>query len=181
MKLDIIFHYDVNTTTGEIQYIGKEEVTVDTKKSTKATTKTTTKVDDNPDPIVTLDSNKLVLTKGAMDLLKVCEDCRIDVKYTKKDKKAVPVIGCNTAFGTQGGNTVTKSNTVSFRGAKNEKLASYGTVFKLEPTEEDGIFYLVSDKKEEEIPQDIVDIEKELDNIDDLTIDIDETQFDFKL
>lgn len=179
MKLDIIFHYDVNPNTGEIKFVGKEEITVDTKKS--STKSTTSKVDDNPEPIVTLDTNKLILTKGAMDLLKVCEDCKIDVKYSKKDKKAVPVIGCNSAFGTQGGNTVTKNNTVSFRGAKNEKLLSYGTTFRLEPTENEGIFYLVGDKKEEEIPQDIVDIEKELDNIDDLTIDIDEHEFDFKL
>ena len=105
MKLDIIFHYDVNEQTGEITYIGKEEVTVDTASTTKKSTskKSTAKVDDNSDPIVTLDSNKLILTQGAVDLLQVCEDCRVDIKYEKKDKKAVPVIGTDAAFGTKAG------------------------------------------------------------------------------
>ena len=105
MKLDIIFHYNVDEQTGEITYIGKEEVTVDTASTTKKSTskKSTTKVDDNSDPIVTLDSNKLILTQGAVDLLQVCEDCRVDIKYEKKDKKAVPVIGTDAAFGTKAG------------------------------------------------------------------------------
>ena len=105
MKLDIIFHYNVDEQTGEITYIGKEEVTVDTASTTKKSTskKSTAKVDDNSDPIVTLDSNKLILTQGAVDLLQVCEDCRVDIKYEKKDKKAVPVIGTDAAFGTKAG------------------------------------------------------------------------------
>ena len=44
--------------------IGKDEVTVDTKKTT-TTKKSSTKVDDNKEPLVTLDSNKLILTQGA--------------------------------------------------------------------------------------------------------------------
>ena len=32
MKLDIIMHYEVNEHTGEVVFIGKEEVTVDTAK-----------------------------------------------------------------------------------------------------------------------------------------------------
>lgn len=102
MKLDILFHYEVNEQTGEITYIGKEEISVDTK-ATKSATKTSTKastakVDANPDPIITLDSNKLILTQGAVDLLQVCADCRVDIKYKKKDKKAVPIIGTDAAL-----------------------------------------------------------------------------------
>lgn len=105
MKLDILFHYEVNEQTGEITYIGKEEISVDTK-ATKSVTKTSTKastakVDTNP--IITLEPNKLVLTQGAVDLLQVCADCRIDIKYKKKDKQAVPIIGTDTAFGTKSG------------------------------------------------------------------------------
>ena len=112
MKLDILFHYEVNEQTGEITYIGKEEISVDTK-ATKSATKTSTKasaakVDANPDPIITLDSNKLILTQGAVDLLQVCADCRVDIKYKKKDKKAVPIIGTDAAFGTKSGNKLTK-------------------------------------------------------------------------
>ena len=190
MKLDILFHYEVNEQTGEITYIGKEEISVDTK-ATKSATKTSTKasaakVDANPDPIITLDSNKLILTQGAVDLLQVCADCRVDIKYKKKDKKAVPIIGTDAAFGTKSGNKLTKSNTVSYRGAANEKLSAYGTTFKLEPTEDKGIYYLVGDKVQEEnsVPDEIIDIENELDiesldNIDEDDKDLE--KFDFNL
>lgn len=192
MKLDILFHYEVNEQTGEITYIGKEEISVDTK-ATKSATKTSTKasaakVDANPDPIITLDSNKLILTQGAVDLLQVCADCRVDIKYKKKDKKAVPIIGTDAAFGTKAGNKLTKSNTVSYRGAANEKLSAYGTVFKLEPTEDKGIYYLIGDKVQESnpVPEEIIDIEKELDieALDNLNIDEDDKdleKFDFNL
>lgn len=192
MKLDILFHYEVNEQTGEITYIGKEEISVDTK-ATKSATKTSTKasaakVDANPDPIITLDSNKLILTQGAVDLLQVCADCRVDIKYKKKDKKAVPIIGTDAAFGTKSGNKLTKSNTVSYRGAANEKLSAYGTTFKLEPTEDKGIYYLVGDKIQEEnsVPDEIIDIENELDieSLDNINIDEDDKdleKFDFSL
>lgn len=190
MKLDIIFHYNVDEQTGEITYIGKDEVTVDTAKTASKASKSSSakKVDENPDPIVTLDSNKLILTQGAVDLLQVCEDCRIDIKYEKKDKKAVPIIGTDAAFGTKAGNKLTKSNTVSYRGAANEKLSAYGTVFRLEPTKNEGIYYLVGDKEPEEtkVPDEIINIENELDieMLDDINIDLDNTElgdFDFKL
>ena len=192
MKLDILFHYEVNEQTGEITYIGKEEISVDTK-ATKSATKTSTKasaakVDANPDPIITLDSNKFILTQGAVDLLQVCADCRVDIKYKKKDKKAVPIIGTDAAFGTKSGNKLTKSNTVSYRGAANEKLSAYGTTFKLEPTEDKGIYYLVGDKVQEEnsVPDEIIDIENELDieSLDNINIDEDDKdleKFDFNL
>ena len=190
MKLDILMHYEVNETTGEIKYIGKEEITVDsasTKASKSSTKKSTSKVDDNPEPLITLEANKLVLTKGAVDTLKPCEDCRIDIKYKKKDKKLVPVIGTDAAFGTKAGNKLTKTNTVSYRGAANDKLAAYGTVFKLIPTEEEGIFYLVGDKQPTapETPKELVDIDSELDipsleEIDNAD-DKDFGNFDFKL
>ena len=169
MKLDILMHYEVNETTGEIKFIGKEEITVDsasTKTSKSSTTKkSTSKIDDNPEPLITLEANKLVLTQGAVDALNPCEDCRIDIKYKKKDKKLVPVIGTDAAFGTKAGNKLTKTNTVSYRGAANDKLSAYGTVFRLEPTEEDGIFYMIGDKspKEPEAPKELVDIDSELD------------------
>ena len=186
MKLDILMHYEVNETTGEIKYIGKEEITVDST-SKSSTKKSTSKVDDNPEPLITLEANKLVLTKGAVDTLKPCEDCRIDIKYKKKDKKLVPVIGTDAAFGTKAGNKLTKTNTVSYRGAANDKLSAYGSVFHLEPTEEDGIFYMVGDKNpiEPEVPKELIYIDSELDipsleEIDNAD-DKDLGNFDFKL
>ena len=191
MKLDVLMHYEVDETTGEIKFIGKEEITVDSasaKASKSSTTKrSASKVDDNPEPLITLEANKLVLTQGAVDALNPCEDCRIDIKYKKKDKKLVPVIGTDAAFGTKAGNKLTKTNTVSYRGAANDKLSAFGTVFRLEPTEEDGIFYMVGDKnpKEPEAPKELVDIESELEvpSLEDLdnADDKDLGNFDFKL
>lgn len=187
MKLDIIFHYNVNEQTGEITYIGKEEVTVDTAEVSKKTStkKSTAKTDNNPDPIVTLDSNKLILTQGAVDLLQVCEDCRVDIKYEKKDGKSYPLIGTDKAFGTKSGNKLTKSNTVSYRGASNDKLAEYGNTFKLEPTKNEGIYYLVGnlEPKETKVPDEIINIENELDVklLDEFDNETDLSNFDFTL
>ena len=59
MKLDVIMHYNVDEKTGEITYIGKEEVTVDTAKTASKASKSSSskKVDESPDPIVTLDNS----------------------------------------------------------------------------------------------------------------------------
>lgn len=171
-------HYDVNEQTGEITFLGKEEITVDTAvKAAKKTAVKAVKVEENSDPIITLDPNKLILTTGAVQMLNVCADCRIDIKYKKKDKITVPVIGSDEAFGTKGGNKLTKTNTISFRGTANAKLSEFGTIFKLEPSEDSGIFYLIGDKVI--IPESIdneIDIEAELD-IDSLEdIDLENTK-----
>ena len=184
MKLDILFHYNVDENTGEITFIGKEEITVDTATSTKRQAKPV-KVEANIEPLITLDSNKLVLTTGAVDMMKICPDCRVDIKYKKKYKVSLPVIGTDAAFCTKGGNKLTKTNTVSFRGSANEKLAEYGSVFKLEPSEDEGIFYLIGDKMNKPIEDEAIDIEGELD-LDSLEeLDIDDSSdlegFDFKL
>ena len=70
-------------------------------------------------------------------------DCKLDIKYEKRGKETVPVIGTDTAFGTKQGNKLTKSLTVACRGSKNEELSKYGTEFILVPHEtKDGIFVL---------------------------------------
>lgn len=183
MKLDIIFHYEVNENTGEIKYIGKDEITVDTSETPKkasAKKSSTVKIDTNTEPIVTLDSNKLILSQGAVDLLQVCEDCRVDIKYTKKGNQSVPIIGTDSAFGTKAGNRLSKSNTVSYRGAANSKLSTYGTKFTLEPTKDTGIYYLVGDGANitPEVPEDISNVLEELSTLLD---DEDVQKFDFTL
>ena len=45
MKLDILMHYEVNEMTGEVKFIGKEEISVDTA-STKRTTSKVTKIEE---------------------------------------------------------------------------------------------------------------------------------------
>ena len=168
MKLDIVMHYSVDEATGEITFIGKDEIKVDTAKKTSTSRKSSSKKDENPEPIVTLDSTKLTLTQGAVDLLQVCEDCRIDIKYDKKGKQLLPKIGTDAAFKSKGGNLLSGKNTVRYGGANNKKLAGYGTTFKLEPTEDEGIYWLVGDKmpEEQEVPKELVNIESELDMTD---------------
>ena len=168
MKLDIVMHYSVDEKTGEITFIGKDEIKVDTAKKTTTSRKSSTKKDENPEPIVTLDSTKLTLTQGAVDLLQVCEDCRIDIKYDKKGKQLLPKIGTDAAFKSKGGNLLSGKNTVRYGGANNKKLAGYGTTFKMEPTEDEGIYWLVGDKmpEEQEVPKELVNIESELDMTD---------------
>lgn len=186
MKLKVIFTYDINPETGEMNLLAKEEMTVDTTVETTKSTKKSTKVDSNPEPLVTLDSNKLSLTQGAVDLLQICKDCRVDIKYKLKDKKSVPVIGTDSAFGTKGGNLLTKSNTVSYRGSANAKLSEFGTVFKLVASDEPGIYFMQGDKNPEEmqVPDEIINIEDELDALDNINFELDETElnkFEFKL
>lgn len=176
MKLDIIMHYVVDESTGEIEFVGKEEVTVDTAK--KTTKRSSSKKDENPEPIVTLDSSKLTLTQGAVDLLQVCEDCRIDIKYDDRGKQQMPKIGTDAAFGTKGGNKLTQKNTVRYGGANNQKLARYGTTFKLEPSDDEGIYWLVGDSIPEEkpVPAELVNIEDELESLDSVE---ESSDFDF--
>ena len=67
-----------------------------------------------------------------------------------------------------------------------EKTIRGETYFKLEPSEDDGIFYLIGDKMNNPIPDDAVDIESELDidALEALDIDAKSTDlgdFDFTL
>lgn len=185
MKLDILMHYDINEQTGEVKFIGKEEITVDTAKTIKKTSTKSTKIEENNEPLITLDSNKLILTTGAVQTLNVCADCRLDIKYKKKDRASIPVIGTDSAFGTKSGNRLTKTNTVSFRGSANDKLSEFGVIFKLEPSEDEGIFYMIGDKMNNPVPEDTIDIESELDldSLDNLDIDdgVELEKFDFTL
>ena len=97
-------HYEIDEQTGIAKFIGKEEITVDTaEKVVKKTAVKAAKIEENTEPLITLDPNKLILTTGAVQMLNVCPDCRIDIKYKKRNKVSVPVVGTDTAFGTKGG------------------------------------------------------------------------------
>lgn len=159
----LLLTIETDVETGDITLLNREVINDDIKP--KKTRKSSTKKDENPEPIVTLDSTKLTLTQGAVDLLQVCEDCRIDIKYDKKGKQLLPKIGTDAAFKSKGGNLLSGKNTVRYGGANNKKLAGYGTTFKMEPTEDEGIYWLVGDKmpEEQEVPKELVNIEDELD------------------
>lgn len=140
------YQVKVDTETGEVttkcvsQKLDKSIGGIDAKPA-KRTSKA--KKEESSEPTLTLEENKYCLNQAAADLMGVEPDCKLDIKYEKRGKETVPVIGTDTAFGTKQGNKLTKSLTVACRGSKNEELSKYGTEFILVPHEtKDGIFVL---------------------------------------
>ena len=82
---------------------------------------------------VTVADNKLVLSKEAVKALGGVAGDRIAINYWTVDNETTfPVIGKSECFGDPtGGNRLTKSNTVSFRGMQRDILLEYGSFFKL--------------------------------------------------
>ena len=82
---------------------------------------------------VTVADNKLILSKEAIKALSGVAGDRITINYWTVDSETTfPVIGKSECFGdSTGGNRLTKSNTVSFRGVQRDILLEYGSFFKL--------------------------------------------------
>lgn len=88
---------------------------------------------DLSDAIVEVADNKLVLSKDAINTLSAKPKDKIAINYwTVNCENTFPLIGRAEWFGSDEGNKLTKSNTVSFRGEQNKVLREYGTVFKME-------------------------------------------------
>ena len=116
------------------------------------------------DAIVTLEDNKLKLSKSAQLLLGAIPNDRITVSYyTVSPEETFPVIGKSELFtDSTGGNRLTKSNTVSFRGTQRDILLEYGKSFKLKPFKN----YFKMVKLEEESDNDnLKDEELDLENL----------------
>jgi len=146
-QFKVLFTYEQDDETGEVKVLNREIVNDDLPKAKKTSSskKTTKKADESSEPQLILEENKYSLNSAAVELLGVEPEDRLDIKMEKRGKIRVPVIGCNTAFGTQGGNRLTKSNTVSYRGKNHDVLAEYGTVFSFKETDKEGIYELVGD------------------------------------
>lgn len=176
-QINISFQY--NPETDEITKIS---TTVDGVEQKKKTTKKVKEVVLESEAIIKLEETKLVLNNKAIEQLGATSDSRIIIKYetNKKAKTSIPLIGTDTAFNEEGGgNKLTKSGTVAFKGKANLFLKEFGTEFRLEPYE--GIFKLISDKKEykvEEMEEAADDIELDLIVEDDST-EIDDLTFQF--
>lgn len=156
MKLDILFHYNVDEQTGEITYIGKEEIKVDTIK---------VPVVQDGEPKLYLEENKCKLSTAACGLLGIGAGDKIEIEYTEQNGGTVPVISLNK------GNKLTKSLTIAYRGNKNKELAKYGSEFTI--ISKGGLFVLDSgvavkpEVKDEnlEVPEDINLEELNLDDL----------------
>lgn len=137
VKMLITFDYDPETN--EYKAIS-QEIVKDSKKSKKSETPQ----DDESEPIIRLESNKYVLNNSAAELLNAKWEDRLSIKYQKVDGITFPIIGKDETFGCSGGNKLTKSLTVSFRGQNNEILSKYGDVFTLTKLKgQEGLFVLV--------------------------------------
>ena len=77
MKLDIIMHYEVNEHTGEVVFIGKEEVTVDTVKKGSKVASTL----DEDIPRLRLNANNIALNQLACDVLQVKPGDTLHINY----------------------------------------------------------------------------------------------------
>jgi hypothetical protein len=166
-RFKVLFTYEQDDETGEVKVINREVVNDDLPKAKKTSSTKKSKADENPEPELILEDNKYSLNTAAVELLGVEADDRVDIKFEKRDKVRVPVIGCNTAFGTQGGNRLTKSNTVSYRGKNHDLLEEYGTVFSFKETDKEGIFELIGDKPipEEKEDENIKIVDEEVEEI----------------
>ena len=137
----------VDTETGEMttkcisRKVDKTNFEVVEEKSKKKTSKS--KKEENTVPSLILEDNKYCLNQAAITLMGVEPNCKLDIKYEKRGKETIPVIGSDESFGTHSGNKLNKSLTVACRGSKREELSKYGTEFTLVPHEtKDGIFIL---------------------------------------
>lgn len=116
------------------------------------------------DPIVSVDDNKLILSKDATELIQAVAGDRITVNYWTQDSETTfPVIGKSEVFSDKdGGNRLTKSNTVSFRGSQRDILLEYGKFFKLEPFNK---YYKMVSISEVTENDDLVEEEQDLNNL----------------
>ena len=182
------YQVTVDTETGEMttkcikRTVDKTNFEVSEKKTAKKKV-----VEDNSSPQLTLEDNKYRLNTAAIELMGVSAESKIDIKYEKQGKSMIPVIGTDEAFGTRGGNRLTKSNTVACRGSKHEELVKYGNIFQIIPHDSKaGLFILKGDAQIDTLDGDEnVSIDEEIDIsqlIDDKDNNIEEiNSFDFTL
>ena len=145
MEFKLMLTLDIDPNTHEVTIV-KQEVAKE--KIKKYNPKSNNKSSDNTStPIITLESNKYILNQAACDMLNVSYEDRLEIKYKKIGNLIFPVIGRNECFGTQGGNKLTKSLTVSYRGENNKTLSEYGDSFILNPYNEiPGVFTMQGNK-----------------------------------
>ena len=172
----------VDETTGEI-FTDERVLNDETIKVKKSSPKK--KVEDNdPTPKLTLEDTKYYLNNAAIEALGVEAGDKLDIKYQKVEgyNGKMPVLGSNTIFKTQGGNKLSKTNTVICRGTGNDRLSEFGHNFilKVHPHNEQ-LFVLEGDaeKKEIPVPEEIkIQEDRSEDTVDDLLNSLDSEELD---
>lgn len=145
--LSLTYEMSVDTETGEVLETKLINRSVNKPvKAMKATANETVQ-DDDKEPKLYLEDNKCRLNSKAVSLMGISPGDKLDIKYDDGKNGSVPIIGTDEAFGTKGGNKLTKSNTIACRGSKNEELSKYGKEFVLaiHPSKA-GLFVLTSEE-----------------------------------
>lgn len=145
--LSLTYEMSVDTETGEVLETKLIDRSVNKPvKAMKATANEAVQ-DDDKEPKLYLEDNKCRLNSKAVSLMGISPGDKLDIKYDDGKNGSVPIIGTDEAFGTKGGNKLTKSNTIACRGSKNEELSKYGKEFVLavHPSEA-GLFVLTSEE-----------------------------------
>lgn len=180
----VILDYEVTVdeSTGELKTrLIKKSIDKANFKSieVKESKKKSNKKEESSTPQLILEDNKYILNTAAIELMQVTTEDKIDIKYEKKGKGMIPVIGSDSVFGTKQGCKLTKSNSVSCRGSKNTELAKYGSIFEIIPhPSKPGLFILKGDSEEESSEESEIKIEEDDEN---LPLDVDlETLIDDK-
>ena len=145
--LSLTYEMSVDTETGEV--LETKLIDRSVNKPVKAMKATANEAgqDDDKEPKLYLEDNKCRLNSKAISLMGISPGDKLDIKYDEGKNGSVPVIGTDAAFGTKGGNKLTKSNTIACRGSKNEELSKYGKEFVLaiHPSKA-GLFVLTSEE-----------------------------------
>ena len=163
----------VDEETGEIIEDKREfkDDSIKTSKSSSSSSRKKSKnpYDEDPEPILVREDNKLVLNVAAVEMLGASEGERINIKEQAVNRKKRLIIGLSETFGTKEGNLLTKSNTIRWSGKNADMVARYGDEFNFEPYK-DGLFVLVN-RNEEESEQssnpdeETIDIAQELEEL----------------
>ena len=126
-KISITFEYDPDTDTIKNLKCDAEGLV----KKTRAKKEPIQEEDEDADPLVTLEENKLIINKKAQEEMGINVGDRVLIIWNKVGKLLLPFIGTDEMFEQDGGNKLTKAGTVSYRGAQNVVLAEYGTEFTI--------------------------------------------------
>lgn len=173
--LTLTYEMTVNTETGELletrlidRSVNKTDI-----KSPKSVSKKKVVEDEDTEPKLFLEDNKFRLNSAALKLMGIDTESgvKLDIKYKDNKGMSIPVIGTDEVFGTKGGNKLTKTSTVAFRGNKNEELSKYGKEFSLVPYfGKAGLFILSNGVQVQEVQKD-----------ENISIDVDDTDLPFDL
>ena len=96
------YQVSVDTETGEMttkcisRKVDKTNFEVVEEKSKKRTSKS--KKEESTVPSLILEENKYCLNQAAITLMGVEPDCKLDIKYEKRGKETIPVIGSDESF-----------------------------------------------------------------------------------